>query len=488
MSVLGKRKAMKCEGQVAEQPPSVLQLIELLAHSKSPLYGYLRVSDLFMVRRTCKAAWRAVHHRTLTKANAVAAASGQGGSDAHIPMLRWCLHNGATFNDMGWTAVGKTGNASLLEESLECGKGVEIEDLLVGAARGGHADSVDWLAQRVAPHERDEVMDEELWEALAEGGLLDCAKKYYGDPSDWRRELVRPALRRGHLPFVQWVASGASPSTHAKYSVYAAQSGSVELMRWLVDQGWSVDGDTVIAAAQAGNVDLLKYLAEHGGAVSNECVVKSAGQGHMDVVDWLIRRGCELTPDVLYTAARRQKRAVVAALLDLQCPHDERELALAACENVFGTELFEWLVERGVECDATACIEETESATWFDSAILCRRFDLPLPEHYMLAAAEESDIDRLRHGLAKGLSVDREALQILVRNTECAMIAEALALDDTPGATMSDTAREVLDSAIEGEGGAGPELTEFLGKYAYDVKEYSEESDDFDFGDDSESS
>ena len=123
--------------------PIALTLFDLLADPTSTLRGLLRVSDLFCVRLTCKEAWRSIQHRPLTKLAVLEAAKDRNGFHHHVPLLRWCLHNGIAdleINRLYIYTIGEAGDAELVSDLLMTLPKTEhrMERLLCAATRAGH--------------------------------------------------------------------------------------------------------------------------------------------------------------------------------------------------------------------------------------------------------------------------------------------------------------------------------------------------------------
>jgi hypothetical protein len=84
----------------------------------------------------------------------------------------------------------------------------------------------------------------------------------------WRpdsAELMRGAAESGSAEKLEWVKSGVRKSNFPKdICVYAARSGSVELVRWLGQQGCLIKGPTARAAAERGHLNILQWMFESG--------------------------------------------------------------------------------------------------------------------------------------------------------------------------------------------------------------------------------
>ncbi|GAB9477020.1 hypothetical protein Gpo141_00014079, partial [Globisporangium polare] len=99
---------------------------------------------------------------------------------------------------------------------------------------------------------------------------------------------------------------------------YAARNGNLEMLQWLVANGY---GDcTTLAmdvAASRGHLDVVKWLHEtRTGGCTTEAMDAAAGNGHLAVVKWLHERRAEgCTTDAVDLAVRNGHARVVEFLL-----------------------------------------------------------------------------------------------------------------------------------------------------------------------------
>jgi hypothetical protein len=228
------------------ESPVALALCHMLADPSSTLRRLLRVSDIFCVRLTCKEAWICIQYRPLTKLGVLTAATDLRRFNHHVPLLRWCLRNGITgFYTERWhfQTIGETGDAELVSEVVKCEpKPAEMKLLLYGLARAGR----DELARRLLTDFADLVDDSfsllRVEDGVATGGCLLSAAAIDDNSRAWGG-CLHPLLVNGHLPFVEWVLADVEPgqfTTGRHFIAYAAQSGSLELVKWLYRsvRGW----------------------------------------------------------------------------------------------------------------------------------------------------------------------------------------------------------------------------------------------------------
>ena len=117
--------------------------------------------------------------------------------------------------------------------------------------------------------------------------------------------------------------------------IISAQNGYLELVQWLVEQGFDVNSkcmgySLLYWASESDNLELVKWLVEHGADLSQygeEALENSALNDNLDIVKWLMEQGVKLSKD-------------------------KWEQILVSCANHFGFNTVLWLVEQGVDVNA----------------------------------------------------------------------------------------------------------------------------------------
>jgi len=106
-----------------------------------------------------------------------------------------------------------------------------------------------------------------------------------------------------------------------------ATTGSVEVMQFLVENGFQVDGnadDLSSSVAESGHVDAMQYLVEnHGlivfGAYQNMQTERAANNGHLPMLRYMLENGGQQTKE-LFQHAQRGSLDVVKYLVESGCP------------------------------------------------------------------------------------------------------------------------------------------------------------------------
>ena len=184
-----------------------------------------------------------------------------------------------------------SGNLELVQYLVEQGADVNATDnekknVLTYAAQSGNLELVKWLVKQ---------------------GLDLNAKDYDNNT------VLHYAAQSGNLELVQWLVKqgldiNAKDNDKETVLHYAAQSGNVELVQWLVEQGLDInakgdDNNTVLNyAAQSGNLELVKWLVEQGADIlSAPLILDDAIRSRsIKMVQWLIDQGLDINSDLQY--------------------------------------------------------------------------------------------------------------------------------------------------------------------------------------------
>ena len=161
---------------------------------------------------------------------------------------------------------------------------------------------------------------------------------------------------------------------------------SVSMLRWSVKSGHRLCGRTVSAAAEHGSLDVLKYLHENGCPWDEDTCYLAACAGNLDVLKYARENGCPWDARTCSGAAEGGHLDVLEYAHAQGCPWDEptsREAAAAGHLDVL-----KYAQKRGCPCDERACFEAAEGGH-LDALKYLRRQGCPWNERACLAAAED---------------------------------------------------------------------------------------------------
>jgi Ankyrin repeats (3 copies) len=126
-----------------------------------------------------------------------------------------------------------------------------------------------------------------------------------------------------------------------------AVSSCVSKMQWLLAQHkWKLPADVAAFAAEAGSVGMLKLLKQHGAAFTAETSTRAVKPGRLYVLRYLHSQGCRTNSDTADAAAHCGALGVVKFLHSIQ-PDFNHEQALRSASCTGHIEIVIWLVEQG---------------------------------------------------------------------------------------------------------------------------------------------
>lgn len=107
--------------------------------------------------------------------------------------------------------------------------------------------------------------------------------------------LLDVAMKKGDLEFIKWLhntlGTADSVMTSDKGSYNAVQTGQIEILRYLHDQGQEYHFDGAMhCAAKAGNLDVVKFLYANrlNSSDFDEPGPEAALHGHLEIIKWIV--------------------------------------------------------------------------------------------------------------------------------------------------------------------------------------------------------
>ena len=187
--------------------------------------------------------------------------------------FEWALANGLTLHltrqgHFRCSRVTREGHLTLAH-AVEAGN-LDVIKRVEAALRQANPDSRfhqrDWNAFREQAWLYNQV---ELMEWVVTNGTFDKDSKEYLSKDD----MLRSPVESGHLPMLKWWFEkyGASDIILSKrqFTKAAAAQGELEVLKWLVENGFKYSADCLAAAAQGGELECIEYLRQIGCPWSN---------------------------------------------------------------------------------------------------------------------------------------------------------------------------------------------------------------------------
>lgn len=290
-----------------------------------------------------------------------------------IRLMTWLLEeNNQPLSSLAFGCAGKGGNIKAMEwlKAKRCPWGKET---FYETALGGDTDALKWLHDNRCPR------DHKYMEAIAKSGNTETMKwalKIIGKP-DYAGPL-RCATSRGDIEMMKllvefklyyewmvWESAAESGNLVAMELLKehgflringntpictAAESGSIENVKWFKENGWRLTHSVFWHAARGGNMEMLKWLKDNGcpcntalcGAaifghignmewlLENECLLDewtftmATKNGHLEVMKWLKEKGCPYNKDAFTAAAINKHAEAIRWLKKIGCPYDKK--------------------------------------------------------------------------------------------------------------------------------------------------------------------
>jgi hypothetical protein len=100
------------------------------------------------------------------------------------------------------------------------------------------------------------------------------------------------AAQSGSIAKVNWLYTEQDYRLPADVCGYSAESGNVNLLKWLKQEGQRFHIYTCNHAAEAGHEHVLEYLRAEGCEWNEDCFNAAVIAGHINVLQWLQEHGC----------------------------------------------------------------------------------------------------------------------------------------------------------------------------------------------------
>jgi hypothetical protein len=148
------------------------------------------------------------------------------------------------------------------------------------------------------------------------------------------RVVLIGAAEAASIPRLQWLHTEQGCLLPSNISLYAARSGSIDTLRWLMEHGSDFTIDTCRGAAAGAHLHVLHFLRDEGCEWDEEICIAAAGNGEVTTLQWLHEQGCPWEDDQVCGEAA--KSGNIESLLYLKqqgCDFNEFTMTCAAAEG-----------------------------------------------------------------------------------------------------------------------------------------------------------
>lgn len=189
------------------------------------------------------------------------------------------------------------------------------EEAFYAAACCGNVKTIQWMIARdpdqfsFDPDENDIEYDE--FEALYE----------YDEKM---HELFGNAAQSANLEMIKWLKQTEFGREYYPTEYIfdrAVEGGSLEVVKYFLDEDCPCDEDTVCGTAAAENhLQLLKYLRDHGFDLNYETFRDAVYSDNVEILEWLKENKCPWDAVAIERARRSNKKRALRWLLENGCP------------------------------------------------------------------------------------------------------------------------------------------------------------------------
>jgi hypothetical protein len=261
---------------------------------------------------------------------------GEAAIRGHIHILNYALDNDAPMGDS--TSASTTPMGSLMRK----------------AARNGRVECVRWLH-----FHKKCALTSAVYEAAAYGASLELLKWMDAkDPTLGTRDASIFAADVGSIECLRYLQRrhGWSPIDCA---IGAVESNHLDVLRWMAKfpagkkaMRWAtpLDGSLMCKAAFYGYVEIMEFLAEHDAPMDESTTVDAAEGGSIPALEWLRARHCPWSPEVFTKSAGWPGSVeVMQWALDNGCPKGTGTSACCAAADHGALDNLQWLRANGFE-------------------------------------------------------------------------------------------------------------------------------------------
>jgi len=126
-----------------------------------------------------------------------------------------------------------------------------------------------------------------------------------------------------------------------------AQSGNMELLQSMAENGEDIDNKLLSAAAQNGSMKMVRWLRDEWGLewAPQVCEMAATG-GHLSLLQYLRSEGCEWDSDTTYQAAIKGHLSVLQWAVENDCPLKYETIMLGIVASRGHVDVLQFLYNR----------------------------------------------------------------------------------------------------------------------------------------------
>lgn len=234
----------------------------------------------------------------------------EAAANGHLDVLEWAIsYGGAPFDASLYEAAGKSGKIEIIEwvlarhemlsnmtediedeeHSLRWDRAVR-EDILLGAAMGGHIHILEWAKKMEnAPEPEGQRRVGFNWNK--------------GDDI-----LTREAAEHNQFATLKWLHEKQGIPVWTETAAGAAKANNLEMLKWITNHqtsekkpdgvAFGMDYQVTRNAARNGNIEMLVWALGKGAVIDHLAITDAINKGHLDVLRIALSQKKEDWPNV----------------------------------------------------------------------------------------------------------------------------------------------------------------------------------------------
>ena len=285
------------------------------------------------------------------------------GTENNIPMIKYLISKKCPISHF-YTLQSASKNGALNNLKWLLKNEISIDDR-GKATRGCILNMKNWVASCISAKENDDTIKTIEW--FKEQGFSSFAGLGDTLSLDKRRWLMKirceaishlsvfaKAARHGSLENLKWLLENGCPINNFDILTEAAAHGSLENMQWLVENGCPINNFNILREAAAqGSLENIKWLVENGCPINNFKILReAAAQGSLENIQWLVENGCPIdNREIFIAAVRFGSIEQMEWLLENGCPIGNLEIFEEAAKTG-NLQVMRWLLANGCPIDS----------------------------------------------------------------------------------------------------------------------------------------
>lgn len=292
-------------------------------------------------------------------------------------------------------------------------------EIAKAAATNDHTECLEYMC------ERECGIDRVVGLAAVANGNLASVEVLHNHGCKFDSEALYTAVGEKHFACVVFIIEVIKLPIDTMTAMVAAGSGSVQMLKYILDKGYPpeptmttaaaagghltsvmllnnvakkmIDAEVTTAAASSGHIPTLEYVIAEGGLVTLETFQEAAGNGHLDVVKLLLKLNIvkDPTPTVFDAAAEGGHLAIMELVYEdarhALGPHTAEAAAMSGSMAAL-----KFVEAHGIALDASTVITATQNGHVL-MAIYAFNATKDRSEGMMISAATEGYSMLMKH-------------------------------------------------------------------------------------------